>query len=253
MTSYVYEVCLRGSREEGINFKGCHVIMATVVNGKDYLGDPVPVSVENLAGLLPEWFGQMAAQVGAAEADRDAKVAAAHDERDAAIEAARSERDEAIAVARAAAETAKAAAETDRDEKVAAAVAAKDQLVAEAAAGRAGAEALVAERDGTIAGLNAQVEALTARIAELEAAPKPPSDRTIHKAWLRAALASIERLAEVDAAVQSAGPVHWELWANATTISRDDADVVAIAEALKVDLDAVFAAARAIQVARGGT
>jgi hypothetical protein len=96
-----------------------------------------------------------------------------------------------------------------------------------------------------------EIETLKARLAEIETTPPQANGRSIHKAWLRAALASIERLAEVDAAVQAAGPVHWELWANATTISRDDADVVAIAAALSIDLDAVFAAARAIQAARG--
>jgi hypothetical protein len=112
------------------------------------------------------------------------------------------------------------------------------------------ARALVATAEAEAQAAKDEAVLLKARIAELEGKPPADSGRTIHKAWLRAALASIERLAEVDAAVQAAGPVPWELWANATTISRDDADVVAIAAALSIDLDAVFAAARAIQAAR---
>lgn len=99
-----------------------------------------------------------------------------------------------------------------------------------------------------LAGKDARISELEAQIATLTAEP----ERSIHKAYLRAALASIERLAEVDAAVQSAGAVKWELWANATTISQDDPDVNAIADALGIDLDAVFVAARAIRAARGG-
>lgn len=127
-------------------------------------------------------------------------------------------------------------AEADRDQKVAAAEAAK-------AAAEADRDARLAEKDARIAELEAQIAALTAE-----------PERSIHKAYLRAALASkpFERLAEVDAAVQAAGAEKWELWANATTISQDDADVNAIADALGIDLDAVFVAARAIRAARGG-
>jgi hypothetical protein len=101
------------------------------------------------------------------------------------------------------------------------------------------ANAGIAEKDERIAELEAQIAALSSE-----------PERSIHKAYLRAALASIERLAEVDAAVQAAGAVKWELWTNATTISQDDPDVNAIADALGIDLDAVFAAARAIREGR---
>lgn len=104
------------------------------------------------------------------------------------------------------------------------------------------------DRDAKVQAAAAKAAELEAQIASMTAVP----DRSIHKAYLRAALASIERLAEVDAAVQSAGAVKWELWANATTIAQDDADVNAIADALGIDLDAVFTAARAIRAARGG-
>jgi hypothetical protein len=94
-----------------------------------------------------------------------------------------------------------------------------------------------------------KVAALEGRLAAMQGAVPALS---IHKAWFRAALAGMERIAEVDAAVRASGEVAWELWANATTISRDDADVVAIAAEPSIDLDAVFAAARAFQAARGG-
>lgn len=91
-----------------------------------------------------------------------------------------------------------------------------------------------------------RISELEARITELTAVP----DRVIHKAYLRAALASIDKLAEVDAAVTAAGVVQWELWANATTISQDDPEVNAIAEALDIDLAAVFEIAHGIRSAR---
>lgn len=99
---------------------------------------------------------------------------------------------------------------------------------------------------------NADRQAIAAAGITIAAHVPPQADRAIHKAWLRAALADIGRIAELDAAVQSAGPVPWELWSNATTISQDDPDVTAIAAALNIDLAAVFTAARAIRTARGG-
>ncbi|KAF0135605.1 MAG: hypothetical protein FD152_1268 [Xanthobacteraceae bacterium] len=106
------------------------------------------------------------------------------------------------------------------------------------------------DRDAKVAEKDARIAELEARIAALTAEP----ERTIHKAYLRAALAGkpFEKLVEVDAAVRAAGAAQWELWANATTISQDDADVNAISDALGIDLDAVFTAARAIRAARGG-
>lgn len=102
--------------------------------------------------------------------------------------------------------------------------------------------------------LQSEVAEKTARIAELEAQVPATSlpETSVHKAWLRAALASAGHLPAVDAAVQQAGAVKWELWANATAIDRNDPDVVAIAAALGIDLDAVFIEARAIRAARGG-
>lgn len=84
-------------------------------------------------------------------------------------------------------------------------------------------------------------------------APVPPSppDET-HAAWLRAALAEAGKLDAVDAAVEAAGPVKLALWQYATTIRRDDPDVMAIAGALKIDLAALFLRADAIRRERTG-
>jgi hypothetical protein len=167
---------------------------------------------EDVAPLMPS-SAVMLAQIDDLLAKLDAETRAR--------EGAEKERAEATA--------AKVAAAADRDAKVAAAEAA---------------------RDAGIAAEAAKVAALEARIAELTAVP----NRSIHKAYLRAALAdpAVNKLAEVDAAVQAAGPVKWELWANATTISQDDPNVNAIASALGIDLDAVFTAARALREERGG-
>lgn len=181
-----------------------------------------------LAGLLPD-HAAVLAQLQTALHDIEVAKAAAKD-----------------------AQEARAAAEADRERQVSAAVIDRDEKVAAAETAQKAAEAdrdlRLAEKDSRIALLEAQATELQAQVAALTAEP----ERSIHKAYLRAALASIERLAEVDAAVQSAGAVKWELWANATTISQDDPDVNQIADALGVDLDAVFAAARAIRTARGG-
>lgn len=73
----------------------------------------------------------------------------------------------------------------------------------------------------------------------------------IHIAWLRAALAEAGVLDDVNAAVAAAGPVKQQLWDYATTITRYDADVVAIADALSIDLDIIFARAAEIRDTRG--
>jgi hypothetical protein len=124
-------------------------------------------------------------------------------------------------------------------------------MQADATAAGEALEAARAERDEKAAALS-QAQG---RVAELEAEIvrlRGEAERSIHKAWLRAALAEAGKLEAVDAAVQAAGPVKWELWSNATTISQDDPDVTAIASALGIDLAAVFTAARSIRTARGG-
>jgi hypothetical protein len=80
--------------------------------------------------------------------------------------------------------------------------------------------------------------------------PLPPVVEEVHRAWLRAALAEAGVIAAVDAAVQAAGPVKWELWSTATTVRQADPDVQAIAGALGIDLPAIFRRADAIRTSR---
>lgn len=86
-------------------------------------------------------------------------------------------------------------------------------------------------------------------LAELQPPPPPPPPLpplSVHIAWLRAALAEAGKLDAVNAAVATAGPVKAQLWDYATTITRNDPDVVAIAAALQINLDEIFA--RAIEI-----
>lgn len=85
-----------------------------------------------------------------------------------------------------------------------------------------------------------------------EPEPVIPVPSEIHIAWLRAALAEADVLGAVNAAVTSAGPVKQVLWRDATTIRRNDPDVVAIAGALSLDLDALFIRADEIRSGRQG-
>lgn len=85
-------------------------------------------------------------------------------------------------------------------------------------------------------------------------APEPvvPVPSEVHIAWLRAALAEAGTLSAVNAAVASAGAVKQALWEYATTIRRNDPDVMAIAGALSIDLDALFIRADEIRIERQG-
>lgn len=85
-------------------------------------------------------------------------------------------------------------------------------------------------------------------------APEPvvPVPADIHVAWLRAALAEAGTLSAINAAVASAGAVKQALWEYATTIRRNDPDVMAIAGALSTDLDALFIRADEIRIERQG-
>ena len=78
---------------------------------------------------------------------------------------------------------------------------------------------------------------------------EPPGE--VHMAWLRAALAEADKLGAVDAAVASQGAVKQALWDYATWVSRTDPDVVAIAGALRIDLEALFTRADEIRKSRG--
>jgi hypothetical protein len=194
MTTYAYEVMLRGTPDRGLKVAGCHLVESVVVNGKDYPGDPMPINYADLKDLLPEWFSGMAGQVAAAEAARDAALAE--------VEAANS----------------------DRDEKVAAA----EQAAA------AHAEAIAA---------------LQARIDELTATPPPPPVDEVHIAYVKQALDEAGKLDAVDAAADAAGK--GALWRFATSITGTEPDVMAIAQALGIDLDAILTAARTIRASRG--
>jgi hypothetical protein len=220
MNTYPTQIILN-FKDQGSAFKGIAGHFSEMVGGEERYFGTRRVQAGDIEALLPS-SAAMLAQIDDLLAKLEAETKAR--------EAAEKERDEATA--------AKVAAEADRDAKVAAAHADRDVRVAAAEAGR----------DAGIAAEAGKVAALEARIAELTAA----AARSIHKAYLRAALAdpAVNKLAQVDAAVQAAGPVKWELWANATTISQDDPDVNAIASALDIDLDAVFTAARALREAR---
>jgi hypothetical protein len=69
----------------------------------------------------------------------------------------------------------------------------------------------------------------------------------IHIAYFEAALAEMGYLNAVNAAIAQQSAVKQRLWARATTISTSDPDVVAIADALDIDLSQVAAKAAAIQ------
>lgn len=191
----------------------------------------------SLAGLLPD----LATVIAQLTATQDA-LAAAKIERDEAVKA-KADAEEMCASMIKAAEDKAAEAIADAGAKIGAAEADRDARVAEAvASGEQAAAALQAQ----IEGLNTE---LTSLKAQLEAAA---SSTSIHKAWLRAALADFGVIDLVDEAVKAAGPVSWELWAHATTISIDDPDVKAIAAALGIDLASLFELARSIAAARLG-
>jgi len=88
-------------------------------------------------------------------------------------------------------------------------------------------------------------------IAALPLEPLPPSipapPRSIHVAWFKAALAEMGRIDAVDAVVATLPRAKQLLWEYATTITATDADVNAIADALKINLAAVFDKAETIR------
>lgn len=110
----------------------------------------------------------------------------------------------------------------------------------------------------TLARLDLTLDELTAECAAAGIVPQSPSapvttsiappPETIRAAYLKAALAQIDKLTAVDAAVTD--PVLKTLWASATEIRRDDPDVAAVAAALAIDLNDLWARARTIRAAR---
>lgn len=97
------------------------------------------------------------------------------------------------------------------------------------------------DRDRALHNLALERAALTG-----EPAPAAPVE-TIRVAWVKAALAEIDKLNAVNAAISD--PLLLALWTSATEIRRDDPDMIAIAAALNIDLDDLWVRARAIRAA----
>jgi hypothetical protein len=88
------------------------------------------------------------------------------------------------------------------------------------------------------------------QIAAYVAPPAPT--REIHIAWFKAALADMGHLDAVEAAVATLPAAKRIMWEYATSIIETDADVIAIASALKIDLAAVFDKAETIRAGKVG-
>jgi len=98
-------------------------------------------------------------------------------------------------------------------------------------------------------------ERLTAAQSEIDSlksqiARTTVSGVSIHKAYFRAALASMGRLVEVDNFMAGQPLLKQELWAGATEIDITDPDIVAVADALNIDLAATLARANEIKAGR---
>lgn len=76
--------------------------------------------------------------------------------------------------------------------------------------------------------------------------------REIHIAWFKAALADLGKLDAVEAAVATLPAAKRIMWEYATSIIETDADVIAIAGALRIDLAAVFDRAEEIRAGKFG-
>ena len=76
--------------------------------------------------------------------------------------------------------------------------------------------------------------------------------REIHIAWFKAALADMNKLDAVEAAVATLPAAKRIMWEYATSIIETDADVVAISAALRIDLSAAFDRAEAIRSGKFG-
>lgn len=113
------------------------------------------------------------------------------------------------------------------------------QLADAEADARSAAERLTAAQS-EIASLNGQIAAIT------------DPGASVHKAYFRAALAAMEKLAAVDTFMATQSTLKQELWAGATTIDITDKDIVAIAAALEIDLAAVLARAQQIRAGDRG-
>lgn len=77
-----------------------------------------------------------------------------------------------------------------------------------------------------------------------------PPVEVIKVAYIKVALRRLGLLDAVDAAVSGGDPDLQILWDKGTEIRRDDPEMIALATALSIDIDAVWAAARAVRDAR---
>ena len=82
--------------------------------------------------------------------------------------------------------------------------------------------------------------------------PTPAKPREIHIAWFKAALADLGFLDAVETAVATLPTAKRIMWEYATSIIEIDADVIAIAGALRIDLAAVFNRAEEIRAGKFG-
>jgi len=73
-----------------------------------------------------------------------------------------------------------------------------------------------------------------------------PPITEVHIAWLEQALLEIGKLDAVNAAI-AGDPTKASLWRRVVTVSRNDRDVIEVAAALAIDLDALFSRADAIR------
>jgi hypothetical protein len=77
--------------------------------------------------------------------------------------------------------------------------------------------------------------------------PSPAMPRETHIAWFRVALAAMGKLDAVNAAVATLPADKRIMWEYATSIIEADADVIAIADALNINLATVFDNAETIR------
>jgi protein tyrosine phosphatase len=83
----------------------------------------------------------------------------------------------------------------------------------------------------------------------------PPAafdESEVHKAYVNAALAEIEKLDAVNAAVASMSVVKQQFWEYASHISPVSKDVVAVCDALEIDRESLFIRARELRSEQGG-
>jgi len=92
-------------------------------------------------------------------------------------------------------------------------------------------------------------EEIATFLAEQAAQQKP---RIILAGWFKAAISQMGKTAAVAAAVASQPEWKQILWNAATHIREDDADVIAIAAALNINLSAVFDKAEEIRASMRG-